>query len=73
MYFKLWVEGEPPQSTDVHYRAKRGAGSFNWRMKWPVTIKPRRSFFYLTVQVRVNVGPDWEAPFTVLLPHAGLG
>lgn len=30
--------GEKQQKTDVHFRAQKGAGSFNWRMVWDVEL-----------------------------------
>ena len=49
LYIKSWLEGCKPQSTDIHWRCKKGKGSFNWRMKfkteWP------NKFPYLTFQM----------------------
>jgi hypothetical protein len=49
LYIKAWLEGCKPQSTDIHWRCKKGKGSFNWRMKfkteWP------NKFPYLTFQM----------------------
>jgi len=39
---------EMKQWTDVHWRAKKGKGSFNWRMVWDVKLP--RKFFYFTIQ-----------------------
>jgi hypothetical protein len=36
LYAKIWFEGVKPQETDIHWRAKGGKGSFNWRMKFKV-------------------------------------
>jgi hypothetical protein len=30
--------GNARQRTDTHLRAKKGKGSFNWRMKFPVKV-----------------------------------
>lgn len=38
MYVKSWVEGCDSQETDTHWRAKKGKGSFNWRMKFEVEL-----------------------------------
>ena len=49
LYIKGWVEGCTEQCTDIHWRCKKGKGSFNWRMKfktqWP------NKFPYLTFQM----------------------
>jgi hypothetical protein len=36
LYAKVWFEGVKPQETDIHWRARGGKGSFNWRMKFKV-------------------------------------
>jgi len=38
LYFTGWVEGCEKQSTDIHWRARNGKGSFNWRMKFDVEL-----------------------------------
>jgi len=38
LYFNAWIEGVDKQSTDIHWRAKNGKGSFNWRMKFDVEL-----------------------------------
>ena len=38
LYIKSWLDGEEPQNTDIHWAAKKGGGSFNWRMKFPVML-----------------------------------
>lgn len=38
LFFRCWMEGAKSQETDVHWRAKKGKGSFNWRMKFPLTL-----------------------------------
>jgi len=38
LYFSAWVEGCEKQSTDIHWRARNGKGSFNWRMKFDVEL-----------------------------------
>ncbi|GMI00136.1 hypothetical protein TrVE_jg577 [Triparma verrucosa] len=38
LYFVGWVEGSKKQSTDIHWRARNGKGSFNWRMKFDVEL-----------------------------------
>ena len=54
LYVRCWVEGCAPQDTDVHWRAKKGKGSFNWRMKFDVALghsTKAMKFPYLHVQV----------------------
>ena len=39
--FRLFVTGiveNKKQKTDTHFRAQGGAGSFNWRMVWPLSL-----------------------------------
>ncbi|KAG6952738.1 hypothetical protein JG688_00013149 [Phytophthora aleatoria] len=38
LFFRCWMEGTDYQETDIHWRAKKGKGSFNWRMKFPITL-----------------------------------
>mmetsp|Transcript_15392 Transcript_15392/g.31719 ORF Transcript_15392/g.31719 Transcript_15392/m.31719 type:complete len:1960 (+) Transcript_15392:197-6076(+) len=38
LYFSAWVEGCDKQTTDTHWRARNGKGSFNWRMKFDVEL-----------------------------------
>ncbi|KAE8903430.1 hypothetical protein PF005_g14426 [Phytophthora fragariae] len=38
LFFRCWMEGADYQETDIHWRAKKGKGSFNWRMKFPITL-----------------------------------
>ena len=41
------------QSTDTHFRAENGIGSFNWRMKFDVTLPARgEGVGYLYLQAR---------------------
>ena len=50
LYVRCWIEGTEPQDTDIHWRAKKGKGSFNWRMKFDVTLPARGEgvgFLYL--------------------------
>jgi hypothetical protein len=48
--------GSVQKSTDTHYRARNG-GSFNWRMKFPVTYDPMKSF------------DDFEKDFSLEVPN----
>ena len=38
IYIKAWVNNMEPKETDTHFRCQNGNGSFNWRMKFPITI-----------------------------------
>lgn len=38
LFFRCWMEGSDYQETDIHWRAKKGKGSFNWRMKFPILL-----------------------------------
>jgi hypothetical protein len=38
LFFRCWMEGSDFQETDIHWRAKKGKGSFNWRMKFPIVL-----------------------------------
>eukprot|EP01084_Bolivina_argentea_P161735 281528_1 len=37
---------ENMQETDLHYRARGGNGSFNWRMKFPISLPKKRPIDY---------------------------
>jgi hypothetical protein len=50
LYVRAWVEGQQPQETDIHWRCKKGKGSFNWRMKFPITL-PEVTMTYLHLQL----------------------
>ena len=38
LFVKCWPEGSEPLDTDTHWRAKKGKGSFNWRMLFDVKL-----------------------------------
>jgi hypothetical protein len=38
LYCTAWIEGCEKQSTDIHWRAQKGKGNFNWRMKFDVEL-----------------------------------
>jgi len=37
-YVKAFIEGTDSQTTDIHWRAKKGKASWNWRMKFDVEL-----------------------------------
>jgi uncharacterized membrane protein len=37
-YVKAFIEGTEKQTTDIHWRAKKGKASWNWRMKFDVQL-----------------------------------
>ncbi|KOO32312.1 c2 domain containing protein [Chrysochromulina tobinii] len=41
----------PIQRTDTHWRARSGKASFNWRLKFPVTLSEHMKYQRLTVQL----------------------
>jgi len=47
-------DDQKPQSTDVHYRSEDGKGSFNWRMKFPITLPVK------TPRLKIQV---WDKDF----------
>ncbi|OQS01372.1 hypothetical protein ACHHYP_01203 [Achlya hypogyna] len=38
LFVRASLEGCDHQDTDIHWRAKKGKASFNWRMKFPVAL-----------------------------------
>ena len=38
LFVKAWPEGCDPAETDTHWRAKKGKGSFNWRLLFDVEL-----------------------------------
>jgi len=52
MYVVVKMGSEKMQTTDIHWRCATGAGSFNWRCVFPVTIRHKESAKErLTVQI----------------------
>lgn len=41
--------GARRQRTDTHLRSKKGKGSFNWRMKFPVTLPMKSPRFSIQI------------------------
>lgn len=59
MYGKVWIKDGKPQETDIHWRAKKGRGSFNWRMKFDLELPMK--FPYMHIQVWVVVSRvEWD-------------
>eukprot|EP00638_Chattonella_subsalsa_P004869 CAMPEP_0117742152 /NCGR_PEP_ID=MMETSP0947-20121206/5374_1 /TAXON_ID=44440 /ORGANISM="Chattonella subsalsa, Strain CCMP2191" /LENGTH=692 /DNA_ID=CAMNT_0005558617 /DNA_START=137 /DNA_END=2213 /DNA_ORIENTATION=- len=42
MFIRIWIGNDTHQDTDIHWRAQKGVGNFNWRMKFPMEL-PRES------------------------------
>ena len=42
--------GEQRLETDTHFRAKNGKASWNWRLKFPVTLTSSMKYQRLNVQ-----------------------
>ena len=38
LYVRAWVDSNHPKETDTHLRCQRGRGSWNWRLKFPVSV-----------------------------------
>ena len=38
IYIRAWINDCKPKETDTHYRCMNGKGSFNYRMKFPLTL-----------------------------------
>jgi hypothetical protein len=51
MYVTVFIDAETKQSTDVHFRCQTGAGSFNWRMLFPLDLPRKEKSNYLNIQV----------------------
>jgi len=54
LYVKAWIEGSDAQCTDVHWRAKKGKGSWNYRMKFNAELGHHNKFMkfpYLHLQM----------------------
>jgi hypothetical protein len=54
LYVRFWMEGQRHQETDTHWRCKSGKASWNYRVKFPVTlpIKPDKGKLYYQVYDR---------------------
>lgn len=51
LYVRCWIEGMKPQETDIHWRCKKGKGSFNWRIKYVVDLPMSADFSRLSIQL----------------------
>ncbi|KAF0699652.1 Aste57867_9797 [Aphanomyces stellatus] len=51
LFVKVWMEGEKPQTTDVHWRCSTGKGSWNYRLKFIVQMPMKPEFARLTIQM----------------------
>jgi len=63
------------KETDVHWRAKNGGGSFNWRMKFNFTLPQKRPRLRLSAWDQDIFGPndaigECQMPLTVLFKAA---
>ena len=47
LYAKGWITKGEAQETDIHWRCKKGKGSFNWRMKFPVMLPMKFPYLHL--------------------------
>jgi hypothetical protein len=52
LYGRLFMEGGEGQETDTHWRCYGGKGSWNWRLKFDVTLPIKRDMARLHAQVR---------------------
>ena len=43
IYIRAWVNDCKPKETDTHFRCMTGRGSFNYRMKFPLTLTEKMS------------------------------
>ena len=43
IYVRAWVNDCKPKETDTHFRCMTGRGSFNYRMKFPLTLTEKMS------------------------------
>lgn len=53
LFVRCWMEGKEKQKqqTDCHYRCKGGKGSFNWRMKFPLSLPMKALYETLHLQI----------------------
>ena len=44
LYLRAWVSNQPAKETDTHYRCQRGNASWNWRLKFPVSLDGKGNY-----------------------------
>lgn len=49
LYIRAWVNESKPKETDTHYRCRDGKGSWNWRMKFNITLPSKLNVVNLQV------------------------
>lgn len=49
MYVRAWVNSAKPKETDTHFRCTNGKGSWNWRMKFSITLPSKINVVNLQV------------------------
>jgi hypothetical protein len=49
MYVRAWVNSAYPKETDTHFRCINGKGSWNWRMKFSITLPSKINVLNLQV------------------------
>ena len=49
LYIRAWVNQSEYRETDTHYRCQSGKGSWNWRLKFPLTLP--EDYNSVTIQV----------------------
>lgn len=54
LYVKVWTQGSKKLETDTHWRCRQGKGSWNYRMKFPVTL-PMKQPEYARLMIQM-----WE-------------
>jgi len=52
---------ENEQKTDLHFRSRGGLGSFNWRMKFPITLPKRKFMHYPRLKLQIWDMDFWTA------------
>jgi len=58
IFVTCYPEGQKPQVTDTHWRSENGKGSFNWRMKFPLTVPCKLPKFKIQVWDKDILSPN---------------